>query len=160
MFRQNVIMLFVSVVSKIYSRFIFRRAFGTPCIIYEIISSISGAVAVHIEKVLTSPIVKRIYLATDANQYGVFDTSDRYLLIAEDGKLKLFNLNGEQVGALIYVHTNRAAGYVQRIVCCKSSQQFFILCQHCLFVLIPAERRDCGQIKLIPHIKPIGNDKL
>jgi hypothetical protein len=31
MLRQHFIMLFVSVVSKIYSRFIFRRTFGTPC---------------------------------------------------------------------------------------------------------------------------------
>ena len=59
------------------------------------------------------------------------------------------------------MHRNRAAGYVQRIVWCKSLQQFFILCQRCLFVLTPAEGRDLyGRIQLIPHIKLLGDDKL
>ncbi|UJR19923.1 hypothetical protein I4U23_023055 [Adineta vaga] len=117
-------------------------------------------VAVHIEKVLTSPIIKQIHLTTDENQYGVFDTSDRYLLLAEDGKLKLFNLNAEQVGTSTYIHGNRAAGFVQRIVWCQILQQFLILCQHRLFVLTPDQRGNCGRINLIPHIKPQGNDKL
>ncbi|CAF4073115.1 unnamed protein product [Rotaria sordida] len=119
-----------------------------------------SAGANHIEKILTSPVVKQIYLATDENQYGVFDASDQYLLIAEECQLKLFDQNGEQVGASSLVHENRRAGYVQRIVWCKFLQKFFILCQRCLFVFTPDIQRNFGTIQLIRHIKPDGNDKL
>jgi hypothetical protein len=91
-----------------------------------------------IENVLNSPIVKQLSLATDEIQYGVLDTSDQYLLLSDDNKLKLYNINCELIDEYSGLHEySQNIGYIQRIVWCECLRQFLILFRYFLYAFTP-----------------------
>lgn len=106
--------------------------------------------------------MKQISLTTDEIQYGKYDTSDRYILLSDDSRLKLYNIDGELIDEFTGLHEHsRVVGYVQRIVWCDYLRQFLILCNKFLYAFAPQSNNDLTKMKKIHFIDRYrGEDQL
>jgi hypothetical protein len=106
-----------------------------------------------IENLLNSPIIKELPLATDDIQYGIYDTSDQYLLLSDDNRLKLYNIDCELIDEYSGLHeSHQYVGYVQRIVWCEYLRQFLILCRYYLYAFTPGEKTKLTNMQKIYFI--------
>ncbi len=119
----------------------------------ERIAYILDTTVSKIENVLNSPIVKQLPLAKDEIQYGIFDTSDQYLLLSDGNKLKLYNINCELIDEFSGLHeSNQNVGYIQHIVWCENLRQFLILFQCYLYAFTPGEKAKLTNMQKIHYI--------
>jgi hypothetical protein len=109
---------------------------------------------------LTNPSVKQISLATDEIQFGIFDTSDQYLLLSDDNRLKLYNINCQLIDEYSGLHeSNQYVGYIQRIVWCERLRQFLILYRYFLYVFTPGAHPKLTNMKKVHNIDRYSEKK-
>jgi hypothetical protein len=108
---------------------------------------------------LTHPSVKQLSLATDEIQFGIFDASDQYLLLSDDNRLKLYNINCQLIDEYFGLHeSTESLGYIQRIVWCECLRQFFILCGYYLYAFTPGTNTNLTNMKKIHYINKYSRE--